>query len=198
MSLRSRLLRLAYGMLATCAGAAGQQYPQARGVPVTRPWLTSGSVERVIDAPAQRLYDLVSDVTSTGERSTECHRVEWLAGDHEPTVGSRFRGHNRSRLARWSRTCEIIEAEPGRVFAFRTVPTRLDPSRRDSTTWRYELLEDGDRTLVRHSYEITWLPSRPFRALYGVLLPQHRDMRPAMQHTLDALAETVEGDRSER
>jgi hypothetical protein len=160
---------------------------------VPRTWLTSGSVERVIEAPAQQLYALVSDVTSTGERSTECHRVEWLGGSRVAAVGSRFRGHNRSRLARWSRTCEVIAAEPGRAFAFRTVPTRLDPSRRDSTTWRYDLVEDGDRTLVRHSYEITRLPSRPFRVLYGVLLPQHRDMRPAMQHTLDALARAVEG-----
>jgi hypothetical protein len=159
---------------------------------VSRAWLTSGGVERVIDARALHLYRLVSDVTSTGERSTECRRVEWLGGDHAPTVGSRFRGHNRSRLARWSRTCEIVEAEPGRVFAFRTVPTRLDPSRSDSTTWRYELIEQGDRTLVRHSYEITRPPLPPFKALYGVLLPQHRDMRPAMQHTLDALAKAVE------
>jgi Polyketide cyclase / dehydrase and lipid transport len=170
--------------------------PRRTEHPVSRPWRTSGSVERVIDAPAEHLYGLVSDVTSTGERSTECHRVEWLGGDQVPAVGSRFRGHNRSRLARWSRTCEIIEAEPGRVFAFRTVPTLLDPSRRDSTTWRYELVEDGDRTLVRHSYEITRLPSPPFRALYGVLLPQHRDMRPAMQHTLEALAKAVEAGQS--
>jgi hypothetical protein len=47
--------------------------------------------------------------------------------------------------------------------------------------------------LVRHSYEITRLPLPPFKALYGVLLPHHKDMRPAMQYTLDRLAKSVAG-----
>ena len=109
-------------------------------------------------------------------------------------VGARFRGHNRSRLARWTRVCEVLEAQPGRAFAFRTVPERFDPSRRDSTVWRYDLVPDGERTLVRHSYEIVVPPLALFRAIYGVLLPQHLDMRPAMRHTLDALARVLGAD----
>lgn len=154
-----------------------------------REWRTTGMVERVVDATAEDVYELISDVTSTDERSTECRKVEWLAGGpQQPVVGARFRGHNRSGLARWSRVCEITEARPGRAFGFRTVPERFDPSRRDSTTWRYDLLPQGERTLVCHSYDITTMPLGLFKALYGVLLPQHRDMRPAMRHTLDALA----------
>lgn len=52
------------------------------------------------------------------------------------------------------------------------------------------LAQDGG-TLVWHSYETTRPPLRPFRAVYGVLLSHHKDMRPAMQHTLDQLAESV-------
>lgn len=163
-----------------------------------REWRTTGMVERVVDATAEQVYDLLSDVTSIDERSTECRKVEWLPdGPQEPVPGARFRGHNRSRLARWSRVCEITEARPGRAFAFRTVPERRDPSRRDSTTWRYELRPQGERTLVCHSYEITTMPLRPFKALYGLLLPQHRDMRPAMRHTLDALAADLAERRQE-
>lgn len=159
---------------------------------MARDWLVSGSVERVVDAPADEVYRLVGDVTSTGERSTECRRASWLPDSpQEPVVGARFRGHNRSGLARWSRVCEVVEARAGRVFAFRTVPERFDLSRRDSTLWRYELFPQGERTLVRHSYEITTPPLRLLKAVYGVLLPQHRDMRPAMRHTLDALAEAL-------
>jgi hypothetical protein len=40
-----------------------------------------------------------------------------------------------------------------------------------------------------------WLPLSPMKALYGVLLPHHRDMRPAMRHTLEAVARTVTGSR---
>ena len=85
----------------------------------------------------------------------------------------------------------VVEAEPGRVFAFRTVPERFDPSRHDSTTWRYEIFPVGEQARVRHSYEITVPPLRPFKAIYGVLLPQHRDMRPAMEHTLEELARSA-------
>ncbi|MGH3677237.1 MAG: SRPBCC family protein [Mycobacterium sp.] len=31
-----------------------------------------------IAAPAELIYDLVADVTGTGDRSPECRRVEWL------------------------------------------------------------------------------------------------------------------------
>ena len=158
---------------------------------MTREWRTTGAVERLVEAPADAVYGVISDVTSTGDRSTECRQVVWLPGPQKPVVGARFCGHNRSGLARWSRVCEITEADPGRAFAFRTVPERRDPSRRDSTTWRYELFPEGDHTRVRHSYEITRMPAPPFKSLYGVLLPQHRDMRPAMQHTLEVLSRTV-------
>jgi hypothetical protein len=93
--------------------------------------------------------------------------------------------------------CEVIDAQPGRSFAFRTVPERLDLSRADSTTWRYDFEPGAGGTLVRHSYEITTLPKAPFRALYGRLLPQHKDMRPSMTFTLDRLAAAVEGSRSD-
>jgi hypothetical protein len=160
---------------------------------MARTWLSHGSVERVVAAPPDVVYRTISDVTSTGERSQECRRVEWLDGATAPVLGARFRGYNRTGLARWSRVCEVVEAEPGTVFAFRTIPSRWDPSRRDSTTWRYELAAaDAQRTRVRHSYEITKAPLPPFKALFGVLLPHHRDMRPPMQHTLDSLATSLE------
>jgi hypothetical protein len=159
---------------------------------MARDWLTAGSVERVVDAPPAEVYRRIADVTSTGERSNECRQAEWLpGGPAEPVLGARFRGHNRSGVARWSRVCEVVEARPGEAFAFRTVPERRDLSRRDSTTWRYELLPEEAGTRVRHSYEITTPPLPPFRALFGLLLPQHRDMRPSMQFTLDQLAASV-------
>jgi hypothetical protein len=154
-----------------------------------RTWLTAAAVERTIDSPADNLYRLITDVTAAGGRSEECTRAEWLdKASREAVVGARFRGHNRSRLARWSRVCEVIEADPARAFAFRTVPERFDPSRRDSTIWRYELVPDEGRTVVRHSYQITRPPPRLFKVVYGIALPHHRDMRPAMQHTLEVLA----------
>ncbi len=155
-------------------------------------WRMGGSVELLLRARPLEVYRVITDLASTGERSRECLGATWLSGGPQSAVvGARFRGRNRSQLARWSRVCEVVEAEPGRCFAFRTVPERVDISRADSTTWRYELVPEAGGTLVRHSYEITQPPLRPFKALYGILLPQHKDMRPAMQYTLSRLAETL-------
>jgi hypothetical protein len=160
----------------------------------TRPWRTGGSVSVYIDATPDDVYAHISDVTRIGERSPECRSARWLDGATTGTVGTRFRGHNRSGFAaRWSRTCEVVDAVPGRSFAFRTVPQR-DPTRRDSTTWAYQLQPRGEGTHLTHSYEITVLPLPLMRALYGILLPQHRDMRPQMLQSLQTLKALLEHD----
>lgn len=159
----------------------------------TGAWRTEGAVSLYIEAPAQAIYDQLADVTSTGQRSEECRQCEWLPGGLQgPVVGARFRGRNRSGLARWSRVCEIVAAEPGRKFAFRTVPESIDPARMDSTTWSYELAPEGSGTRVTHAYRITRMPLPPFKLLYGWLLSHHKDMRPQMQRTLQALKQSVE------
>jgi Polyketide cyclase / dehydrase and lipid transport len=153
---------------------------------------TSGEVDLYIDAPADAVYRRIADVTRTGDRSVECRSCEWLPGSTPGAVGARFRGRNRSGMIRWSRKCEVVAAEPGRRFAFRTVPERFDPTRADSTTWSYALEPEGEGTRVRHAYEITKWPVRPLQWLYARMLPQHRDMRPQMAHTLEALRAEVE------
>ena len=158
---------------------------------MSRPWRTSGSVELLVDADPATVYDRVSDVTRIGERSPECRSATWVSG-RPGDRGSVFRGRNRwGWAARWSRRCEVVEAEPGRAFAFRTLPERWDVTRRDSTTWAYAMEEVDGGTLVRHSYEVTLLPLRPLRAVYGVLLPHHRDMRPQMLENLAALRDQL-------
>jgi len=165
-----------------------------RLLPVARrEWRTDGSVDAFIAAAPDAVFALVADVTRTGERSSECRAAAWLPGPAAGEIGSRFRGRNRSGVARWSRVCEVTASDAGTQFAFRTVPERFDPSRRDSTTWCFDFVPEGDGTRVSHTYEITMLPSRPFRALYGLMLPHHRDMRPQMAETLAALKAVLEG-----
>ncbi|MGY1741972.1 MULTISPECIES: SRPBCC family protein [unclassified Blastococcus] len=150
-----------------------------------RPWRTSGSVDVVVPGDPAAVYAVVADVTRIGERSPECHRAVWLPGAPPGTVGATFRGSNRAGwAARWSRRCQVLAAEPGRAFAFRTLPTAVVP---DSTTWRYDLEPADGGTRVTHSYAITRPLPRPLRALAGALLPQHRDMRPQMRANLEAL-----------
>ena len=156
-------------------------------------WRTGGSVDTIIHVSPQVVYAAVADVTKTGERSPECREADWLPGAEPGTVGARFRGRNRvGRLIRWSRVCEIVAAEPGRSFAFRTVPERIDKTRSDSTVWSFQLEPADGGTRVTHTYEIEKMPAKVMQAIYGRLLPQHRDMRPQMSETLANLKRSLE------
>ena len=79
-----------------------------------------GSVTVHIAAPAELVWDLVSDVTRIGEFSPETFEAQWLDGASGPQAGARFRGHVR-RSGRgpvyWT-TCTVTASEPGREFAF--------------------------------------------------------------------------------
>jgi hypothetical protein len=151
-----------------------------------------GQVSLFVDAPPEDLYDVVADVTRIGERSPECRAAAWLPGPPPRTVGARFRGRNKNGLIRWSRVCEVVTADRGQAFAYRTVPERVDPSRRDSTIWSYQLTPEDAGTTVTHSYDVTVMPLRPFIALYRRIMPQHADMRPQMTANLAALKQITE------
>lgn len=152
-----------------------------------RGWRLQGSATLAIDVAPEVVYDRIADVARTGERSLECRSAEWLPGAVPGTVGARFRGRNRSGIARWSRVCEVVQADRGRRFAFRTVPERFDLTRADSTIWGYSIERDGEGSLVTHDYRIVRPPVPGWRAVLGLLFPHHRDMRPHLEHTLRAL-----------
>ncbi len=109
-------------------------------------------VRASIEAPAGVLYALVSDVTRTGEWSPENVGGRWLDGAAGPVVGARFRGANRRGWRRWSTTCTVVVAEPGRTFAFDVRVAGIRTSR-----WSYAFLPAGDRTEVTES----WSDHRP-------------------------------------
>lgn len=151
---------------------------------------TGGEVEVFVEADPRAVYAVVSDVTRTGEWSPECRRCRWLDGVEGPAVGARFRGWNRWRFNRWSRVCEVIEAEPGREFAFRTVPGR--GGKNDSTIWRFRFDNDGDGTRLAQSYEIVDPPKGMMQRFIPRFVPHHLDMRPHMQESLGRIKAIVE------
>ena len=158
-------------------------------------WRMDGSVSVRIAAPADVIYDRVSDITRTGDQSLECREAEWLPGPPPGVVGARFRGRNKSGLARWTRRCEVVEAERGRRFAFRTLPSRWDFTRFDSTIWGYAIEPDGNACVVTHYYRIVRRPVPGFRQLLALMFPHHRDMRPHLEHTLRAIKAEAETGR---
>lgn len=144
-----------------------------------------------VAAPADDLYAMVSDVTRMGEWSPEATGGTWLKGATGPAVGSRFRGRNRLGVRRWFTDNEVVEADVGRAFAFRTTSGPLAVS-----LWRYrfEPSADGSSTTVTEE----WTDERGALVRWGGRLltgvgdrAQHN--RKSMEETLVALKAAAEG-----
>ena len=71
-----------------------------------------------VKASAETLYDLVSDVTRTGEWSPVCKTCWWDDEDGAGTVGTWFTGRNEVPGRTWETRSEIVAAERGREFAW--------------------------------------------------------------------------------
>jgi len=75
-------------------------------------------ISRDIAATPDEVYAAISDVTRMGEWSEECYSCEWHDGFDAAAVGATFDGHNRNGDKEWTTQGKVIEADPGRAFAF--------------------------------------------------------------------------------
>jgi uncharacterized protein YndB with AHSA1/START domain len=71
-----------------------------------------------IQAPPERVWGLVTDVTNMGRWSPECHRCEWVGGASEPTVGAKFKGWNKRGAMRWTTVSTVVTADAPTHFAW--------------------------------------------------------------------------------
>jgi uncharacterized protein YndB with AHSA1/START domain len=142
---------------------------------------------RIIASP-ETVYDLVSDVTRMGEWSPECFRCRWYGTPKEAVAGARFVGFNRAGWRIWATRNVVEQAEPGRVFAWRT--------RSNGNVWSYRMepTDEDEVTLVTESRQ---LPARrPFFAkllldmFFGGTDRHDERMRDGMRQTLRRL-ETI-------
>lgn len=141
-----------------------------------------------IEAPIERVWELVSDVRRVGEWSVECTACEWVADATGPAPGARFRGRNRRNGSRWTRTCEVVAVEAPRRFVWRTLPTRLLP---DSTEWTLELADRGGVTRLSESMHIVHIPAL-YERMFALLLPPHRDRTADLEGDLLRIKAVVE------
>ena len=148
-----------------------------------------GSVTVHIDAPAGRVWELVSDVTRIGEFSPETFEAEWLDGADGPRAGARFRGHVRRNgvgPVYWT-TCTVLVADPEREFAFAV----NGPGGTTVNTWRYRLVPGPDGTDVTESFQLAPTPAiRLYWALLG--WARGRTNRDGMRTTLERIKAEVE------
>jgi uncharacterized protein YndB with AHSA1/START domain len=110
---------------------------------------TTGEASVHVDAPPEKVYDTVTDVTRMGEWSPETVRCEWLDGATGAAVGARFKGSNKNGLVRWSTKPRVVAVDNGKEFAFVT-----DFRGKDMTRWTYRFEPDGDGTRLTESFEM--------------------------------------------
>ena len=145
-------------------------------------------ISRDIAATPEAVYAAISDVTRMGEWSEECRACEWHEGFDGPVVGATFDGHNRNGEHTWTSQGKVIEAEPGRSFAFEcsmmdfhysTWGYRIEPHDGGSrvTEWSEDLRPDS---VLEFSKEMSGVDDRAARN------------RETMSSTLERLAETLE------
>lgn len=73
--------------------------------------------EIVVAAPPGVVWDLLADITNTGNWSPECIRTAWLDGHHDARPGVRFSGRNRALGGfEWTVTCVITQADRPRTL----------------------------------------------------------------------------------
>jgi hypothetical protein len=154
--------------------------------------LTTDTVERVIHAPPEDIYAIVSDITRTPELSPEVIRARWIRGATGPKVGARFLAVNSlGRIWTWPNFPVVVTAEPGREFAI----SRTEPFF-GTLEWRYKFLPQGEgSTLVRESYTVT----RPLTRMAWFIIEKligstdrAGELRSGMATTLGRLAELAE------
>lgn len=78
----------------------------------------SVSVSRDINAPAERVWALISDLPRMGEWSEENTGGTWAKGATGPAVGARFVGTNTHGHKRWKTSVTVTVCDVPTAFAF--------------------------------------------------------------------------------
>jgi uncharacterized protein YndB with AHSA1/START domain len=146
------------------------------------------SVTVHMNAPADKIWELVSDVTQIGRFSPETFEAEWLEGAEGPAIGAKFRGHvkrNGKGPIYWT-TCTVLACEPGKEFTF-----GVGASDKPLNVWSYTMAPSGDGTDVTESFTLTpnvWL--KTYWALLG--WARGKTNRDGMRTTLERVKAAVE------
>jgi uncharacterized protein YndB with AHSA1/START domain len=140
-----------------------------------------------IQAPPEKVYAMLSDVTRMGEWSPECVKAEWVGDATGPAVGARFKGHNKLNwLIRWSSTPTVKVADPGREFTFET-----GRPGKEQTRWTYRFAPKDGGTELTESFEA--LTYSAFQKLTANPEKRTEKLVTDIQQTLERIKQAAEG-----
>ena len=148
---------------------------------------TSGHASIHVDAPPEKVWAAVTDVSRMGEWSPETLKGEWLDGATGPVVGGRFKGSNKRGFLRWSTTADVVAADDAHEFAFAVG---------GATKWTYKFASEDGGTRLEESFELlkdlAWYYDVVERYLMRIK-DRRADLEAAMQTTLERIKRAVEG-----
>jgi uncharacterized protein YndB with AHSA1/START domain len=110
-------------------------------------------VDVLIDAPIERVWQLVTDINLPARFSTEFLGADWL--DAAPGVGARFQGRNHHKaMGEWETTSFVNRYEPLRAFGWAV--SDLDSP---SSSWWFELEQEPGGVRLRQGTRMGPAPS---------------------------------------
>ncbi|MFI9613441.1 SRPBCC family protein [Streptomyces sp. NPDC052023] len=142
-----------------------------------------------VDAPPERVWELVSDVTRMPGTSVELRSVDWVGGAVGPGVGARFLGRSaHPDLGEWETVSTVVECERPRVFAWAVV----DPEN-PTAVWRFRLTpKDGGTELSQWvqmgpapsglSLAIEAMPDKEQKIVFVRMREFERNMTATLEH----------------
>jgi len=145
-------------------------------------------ISRDIAADPDAVYAAIADVTRMGEWSEECHTCEWHDGFDGPVVGATFDGHNRHGEHEWTSQGKVVEADPGRSFAFEVSMFDFHYA-----TWGYRIEPiDGGSRVTEWSEDLRPESTLEFSKQTSGVEDRAERNRQTISGTLDRLAAALE------
>lgn len=138
-----------------------------------------------IDAPASKVWELISDFRRMPEWSPQCR---WMRPFGPLRPGTRTLNFNRRNRMFWPTTCTVVEVVPEQRLAF-----RVDAN---GTIWSYELEPAGQGTRVtesRHAENgVSAFSSLSVNALFGGTDNFERELLEGMNTSLARIKAAAE------
>ncbi|MBF4163175.1 SRPBCC family protein [Nocardioides acrostichi] len=112
-----------------------------------------------LDAAPEEVYDLVSDVTRSGEWSVQCRACEWVDAARAGEVGAEFTGHNATPEREWTTTSTVVRADRPHEFAWEVAG--------GVTRWTFSTAAAGEGTTLTHTWEFLEVGREVFGQRFG-------------------------------
>jgi ribosome-associated toxin RatA of RatAB toxin-antitoxin module len=176
-------------------GSVGRRYARGRLPGGSRP-CEDADVERrthsssvIVPATPEAVYDLVSDVTRTGEWSPQCRACWWDEGN-TARVGAWFTGRNEVPGRTWETRSQVIAADRGREFAWEVGQGYV--------RWAFTMEPAGEGTRLTESWEflpagIAFSHERYGEAAERQIADRTRAAHEGIPATLEAIRRIAEG-----